>query len=131
MKNFILSFLVCFPAVLSAQNESECFSAGDPPAGGCCFDCTCYTCADAAICENNVGPLGDYANCVLGGCENCGTDHPSDLCDSWTWNYYGPYQNGIDQGCVPIDGGLGFLIAGGLGMGVLGVRRRKELELEA
>ena len=28
-------------------------------------------------------------------------------------------------------GGLGFLIAGGLGMGVLGVRRRKELELEA
>ncbi len=36
-----------------------------------------------------------------------------------------------DEGCVPIDGGLGFLIAGGLGMGVLGVRRRKELELEA
>lgn len=35
-----------------------------------------------------------------------------------------------DGGCIPIDGGLGFLIAGGLGMGVLGVRRRKELELE-
>ena len=39
--------------------------------------------------------------------------------------------HGADEGCVPIDGGLGFLIAGGLGMGVLGVRRRKELELEA
>ena len=38
---------------------------------------------------------------------------------------YGP------GGCIPIDGGLGFLIAGGLGIGVIGIRRRKEeLELE-
>ena len=34
-------------------------------------------------------------------------------------------------GCIPIDGGVGFLIAGGLGIGVIGIRRRKEeLELE-
>ena len=34
-------------------------------------------------------------------------------------------------GCIPIDGGLGFLIAGGLSIGVIGIRRRKEeLELE-
>lgn len=45
--------------------------------------------------------------------------------------------NGLDRGdgapsdCIPIDGGLGFLIAGGLGIGVIGIRRRKEeLELE-
>ena len=48
---------------------------------------------------------------------------------SWTENYYEILLDA--KGCVPIDGGLGFLIAGGLGMGVLGVRRRKELELEA
>lgn len=127
MKNSILSLLVCFPAVLFAQGISEC-NQDDPP-GNCCFDCTCYTCGQVFDCNDLPGASPSL--CQLGGCENCGTDHPSDLCDSWTWNYYGPYQMGIDQGCVPIDGGLGFLIAGGLGMGVLGVRRRKELELEA
>jgi len=73
-----------------------------------------------------VGSPAPSDYCVDGGCNNCGTNHPT-LCESWTQNYYA----GVDAGCVPIDGGLGFLIAGGLGMGVLGVRRRKELELEA
>ena len=82
-----------------------------------------------AICEGNMGPGGpgtaDPSFCQLGGCENC--QEGPNACSSWTENYYA----GADDGCVPIDGGLGFLIAGGLGMGVLGVRRRKELELEA
>ncbi len=81
-----------------------------------------------------MGPGGpgtaDPSICNPGGCQNCEVNTPTE-CSSWTENYYGPFQNGVDQGCVPIDGGLGFLIAGGLGMGVLGVRRRKELELEA
>ena len=39
--------------------------------------------------------------------------------------------DGVPTDCIPIDGGLGFLIAGGLGIGVIGIRRRKEeLELE-
>ena len=127
MKNFLLSLFVCLPALAFAQTATECNDAGLP--ASCCYDCTCYLCTDVSICEGQVGASPSL--CQLGGCENCGTDHPNDLCDSWTWNYYGPYQMGIDQFCVPIDGGLGFLIAGGLGMGVLGVRRRKELELEA
>ena len=126
MKNLVLSLLVCFPAVIFAQNPSECSTAGDPVFGGCCYDCTCYTCSEVDACDNTPG--SDYALCVPGGCGQCGVDSPGiDPCGSWTENYYA----GSDEGCVPIDGGLGFLIAGGLGMGVLGVRRRKELELEA
>ena len=71
------------------------------------------------------------SDCVSGGCLNCGAGHPTnDTCISWTENYYDMSGGAGDGGCIPIDGGLGFLIAGGLGMGVLGVRRRKELELE-
>ena len=126
MKNLILSFLVCVPALLFAQDPTECTTAGgDPPIGGCCYDCTCYTCAAADACAGLPG--SDPSNCVLGGCEKCQTGNPLTECLSWSENYYA----GTDEGCVPIDGGLGFLIAGGLGMGVLGVRRRKELELEA
>ncbi len=128
MKNFLLSLFVCLPALAFAQNPSECTSAGSPPFGGCCFDCTCYTCAAVDVCLNNVGPLADPAGCQLGGCSNCGENEALvDACTHFSENYF------IDpnETCVPIDGGLGFLIAGGLGMGVLGVRRRKELELEA
>lgn len=131
MKNFLLSLFVCLPALALAQNPTECgASSGNPSNGGCCYDCTCYTCAEVDICANRPGPLGDPSGCVSGGCANCDTADP-EQCASWTENYYGPEGVGVDQGCVPIDGGLGFLIAGGLGMGVLGVRRRKELELEA
>ena len=122
MKNLILSFLVCFPAVLFAQGVSECGTPSAP--GSCCYDCTCYTCGDVFNCQNQIGATPSL--CQLGGCENC-LEGPTTGCATWTENYY----LGADDGCVPIDGGLGFLIAGGLGMGVLGVRRRKELELEA
>lgn len=123
MKNFVLSILICLPALSLAQNPTECTTAGDPPDGGCCYDCTCLNCGDVFDCNDLPG--ADPANCQLGGCEKC--ESGPNECISWTQNYY----VGTDEGCVPIDGGLGFLIAGGLGMGVLGVRRRKELELEA
>ena len=66
-------------------------------------------------------------SCQLGGCEQLSAGPSTPLC------ILGQkiIMMELDDGCVPIDGGLGFLIAGGLGMGVLGVRRRKELELEA
>ena len=57
-------------------------------------------------------------------------------CSTW-WENNTAGVTGSDRGdgaptdCIPIDGGLGFLIAGGLGFGVIGIRRRKEeLELE-
>ena len=124
MKNFLLSLLVCLPALAFAQNPSQCDVGGDIPIGGCCYDCTCKYCGDVEVCAGI--PEADPAVCNLGGCGNC-EPGPTTECSSWTENYF------VDpsEGCVPIDGGLGFLIAGGLGMGVLGVRRRKELELEA
>ena len=125
MKNLLLSLFVCLPALAFAQNSSQCgTNTGTPPPGGCCYDCTCIQCGAQEICANLPG--ADPANCVGGFCNNC-FPGPTTECGSWTANYY----SGTDLGCVPIDGGLGFLIAGGLGMGVLGVRRRKELELEA
>ncbi|MDB4787210.1 hypothetical protein OAG26_00725 [Flavobacteriales bacterium] len=125
MKNLVLSLLVCFPAMVFAQN---CETSGLPPTGQCCETCSCLTCGAVAECENLPGNPSPETFCLDGGCSNCGTNHPTNGdCTSWTENYY----NGPDEACVPIDGGLGFLIAGGLGMGVLGVRRRKELELEA
>ena len=88
----------------------------------CCATCECYLCADYQSC---FVPLASPDSCTLGGEENCGKFTPSP-CLTFTENYY---PAGLDAGCVPIDGGLGFLIAGGLGMGVIGTRRRQRLEL--
>ena len=59
------------------------------------------------------------------------------MCSNWWDNNLAGVNNDASisasnpNGCIPIDGGLGFLIAGGLGIGVIGIRRRKEgLELE-
>ena len=128
MKNYFFSVCCLFLAPTFLLAQSECGSSGDPSTGSCCYDCSCLQCGAVAECENLPGPEGSPSGCVSGGCNNCGAGHPTnDTCISWTENYYA----GVDDDCVPIDGGLGFLIAGGLGMGVLGVRRRKELELEA
>ena len=83
----------------------------------CCLDCTCTTCAEIQSCQGTpqscVSPLEQAF-------PDCGTDIGED-CETF-------YQNTelSEDPCIPIDGGLGFLIAGGLGMGVLGIRRRKE-----
>ena len=73
----------------------------------------------------------------MGGNEVCGVNHPTTTCSSfWENNTSGVVTDESSTtygagGCIPIDGGLGFLIAGGLGIGVFGIRRRKEeLELE-
>lgn len=89
----------------------------------CCNNCTCYTCAEVDDCLAAIPPLNDPSNCTTGGSGTCGNDGPFD-CGSFA-------ENNVDNGgvCVPIDGGLGFLIAGGLGMGVIGTRRRKETAL--
>jgi hypothetical protein len=110
----------------------------------CCFSCSCTTC-------------GDLADCLAYQAIDPTNNIPSDVCNQYTEN--GPsqgcgigatpcaewYDNSVHTGttvdsysstsgtnpCIPIDGGLGFLIAGGIGMGVVGIRRRKgELELK-
>ena len=83
-------------------------------------------CGAVDECLNREGDANDPANCVEGGTFACGVDQsPSNPCSSFAENNS---EGGV---CVPIDGGLGFVIAGGLGMGVFGIRRRRELELEA
>ena len=98
-----------------------------PPDQPCCTDCTCVQCGAVAECEALPGAEGNPANCVEGGTNVCGTDSGlpgPPICASFAENNS---EGGV---CVPIDGGLGFLIAGGLGMGVIGTRRREKLTLE-
>ena len=95
----------------------------------CCRDCTCFTCGQLATC----GGPADPADCDLpeDGDGVCGVG-TSTLCSEFWENNTEGVTNGSPasptnpDGCIPIDGGLGFLIAGGLGMGVIGIRRRKE-----
>ena len=51
------------------------------------------------------------------------------MCSSWTENNLTLNPNVEGNGCVPIDGGLVVLIAGGLGMAFVSLRRRQSLEL--
>ena len=100
----------------------------------CCEDCTCAHCADIVDCDNFPDPTVTPAGCDLGGAMVCGTDHPTTECIYWWENNTQGVQSDTPQptdpnGCIPIDGGLGFLIAGGLGIGVVGIRRRKEQPL--
>ena len=74
----------------------------------------------------------------MAGANVCGNDLPAGetpCTKFWENNTQGVSSDGQQpsdpNGCIPIDGGLGFLIAGGLGIGVIGIRRRKEeLEVE-
>ena len=122
-KGLVLVGLVCFSNTVWSQAS---------PAD-CCYDCTCAYCADIASCS---GPIVSEAECSRGGAEVCGVDHPTTTCSTFWENNTEGVQSDTPQptdpnGCIPIDGGLGFLIAGGLGIGVLGIRRRREeLELE-
>ena len=121
---FFVMFVLGGASVLSAQDQPE----------NCCFDCTCTLCGDILSCVNQ-GPFLDPNDCSLGGTGACGVDRvPQILCSTYWGN---TSLSGADRGdgaptdCIPIDGGLGFLIAGGLGIGVMGIRRRKEeLEVE-
>ena len=110
----------------------------------CCFSCSCTLCGDLAECLGfeaidpaELGPdsvCNQYTGNDPGG-EGCGRD--ATPCSQWYDNtvYTGTTVDSFSSTsgtnpCIPIDGGLGFLIAGGIGMGVVGIRRRKgELEL--
>ena len=107
------------------------FFAQTPGLPNCCFDCSCYFCGHIQDCLN-AGPTFPPADCnppTEGG--NCGIGTGT-LCSTfWENNDQGVTgaflrEDGVPTDCIPIDGGLGFLIAGGIGMGVLGIRRRKE-----
>ena len=103
------------------------------PATNCCDNCTCAYCGDIMQCYNSPGQTP--ALCQMGGVEDCGINHPTTECETYwqnnTKNVGGIIRNypsdpgDIPENCIPIDGGLGFLIAGGLGIGVVGIRRRK------
>ena len=110
---FMVLCLLALPKMSFAQQAQPC-----------CTQCQCLTCGDVASCQNLVNP--DPELCPMGGTSVCGSNHPTKLCESFTENYYAAGQ---DEGCVPIDGGLGFLIAGGVFMGIVGTRRRKSLDL--
>ena len=101
-----------------------------PGAATCCEDCTCVLCGDQLSCGFILA-----SDCDMGGTNNCGADGDPATTDTpctVIWQNTSLYPAGVDRGdgasdnCVPIDGGLGFLIAGGIGIGVIGIRRRKE-----
>ena len=110
----------------------------------CCFECSCTLCGDLAQCEayGDIDPPNTSpANVCKTYKENdpvngqgCGTDSdPLILCSEWYDNssYTGTTVDSYSSTsgtnpCIPIDGGLGFLIAGGVGMGLFGIRRRKQ-----
>ena len=135
LRSLVLVGLVGFNTILWSQGI----------AAECCFDCTCTLCGDLASClayeeidevENSPDSV---CNQYLAGTpfeEGCGRGAVP--CQEWYDNSYltgttvDSYSSmsGTNP-CIPIDGGLGFLIAGGLGIGVIGIRRRKEeLEVE-
>lgn len=116
--------------MVSVLSFSRTFLAQD-----CCQTCTCTFCADIVSCQSNPN-YTDPAFCDEGGSGVCGIGTGIDCSTFYQNNTEGVVTDESETtfgpgGCIPIDGGLGFLIAGGLGIGVLGIRRRKEeLQLE-
>lgn len=112
--------LVSFAIVLSGSVQTL-LGQGDPAT--CCSDCTCTLCGDQLSCGFLLP-----SDCDLGGDNRCGIGGDS-LC-TYIWQNSHLYPAGVPRGdgasdnCIPIDEGLGFLIAGGLGIGVIGIRRR-------
>ena len=105
----------------------------------CCLSCSCTLCGDLAACQDSPYTPSTFCHQYPDpGGDGCGTGTP-DLCDEWydnssfTGTLVDSYSSTSGTNpCIPIDGGLGFLIAGGLGIGVIGIRRRNEgLQLQA
>lgn len=97
----------------------------------CCATCSCTLCGDLASCS--LSPFNASITCTQFGGQGCGNEGGMVVaCSEWYDNsvYTGTTVNSYSSTsgtnpCIPIDGGLGFLIAGGLGIGVLGIRRRE------
>ena len=124
-----LSFLFVFAAT----------GAGLSQVPECCETCSCTHCGDLAECLGSPFLPEDYCNQYNDGGTLVGCGIGATACTEW-------YENSVYTGttvdsysstsgtnpCIPIDGGLGFLIAGGLGIGVIGIRRRNDgLKLKA
>ena len=106
---------------------SSSLASAQPGPATCCYTCTCAFCGDLETC---AGPTLVPSECDPDGTSVCGVGTGTLCSEFWENNTEGVSSNGSQpndpNGCIPIDGGLGFLIAGGLGMGVIGIRRRKE-----
>ena len=130
--------ILCSMVLLMPLSFKAQFECGTPGAEYpcCCETCSCSLCGEILGCvllEVSTGDTpGTFCTALeLGDCDVTGTP-----CTTW-WENNNEGVTGSDRGdgaptdCIPSDGGLGFLIAGGLGLGVIGIRRRKEgLELE-
>lgn len=107
------------------------YGFGQSEPENCCATCECYFCGSVAECEAN--PIIAIGDCELGGSENCSIFGEGGVpsCSSWTENNatLNPFGT-TGNNCVPIDGGLVFLIAGGLGMAFITLRKRESLHLE-
>ena len=114
---FILSVTFGFAHFGTAQND--CTNYFNENTENCCQDCTCRYCWTVGCCQDSPTYLEE--NCTF--VSVCGNGEGETDCTDFA------QQNNNGGVCIPIDGGLGFLIAGGLGMGVVGVRRRQSLEL--
>lgn len=111
--------LTALPAAIYGQETPET----------CCETCSCTLCGNQLACYGLYGIFGPSDVCNDGGEGNCGFGNSNGLCTTWWQN---STLTGTDRGdgastdCIPIDGGLGFLIAGALGMGVFCIRRRED-----
>lgn len=98
----------------------------------CCQTCSCIYCTSIGECqalEPGFTPENLCTALEPGDCDKDGTP-----CDDWWDNGSVLVTSATPRptdptGCIPIDGGLGFLIAGGLGIGVLGIRRKDSQRL--
>ena len=133
MNKVLLLALLGLSFSCMGQNCEEILSGSSPNGGNCCEDCTCSYCAEIACCENS--PFYFPGDCGPGGTAVC--EAGPNACTTFFENNVNGVTNANSQspsnpnGCIPIDGGMGFLIAGGLGIGIIGIRRRKgEVELE-
>ena len=107
------------------------YGFGQAEPENCCLTCECLFCGSVAECEAN--PFFPLENCELGGSGNCSVNGEGGvpICSSFTENNAFLNPTGTTgNNCVPIDGGLVFLIAGGLGMAFFTLRKRESLHLE-
>lgn len=128
--------LVCFSIMLGLfifSGNAECPNDFFDNPSNCCVDCTCTLCGDIQCCVGSP-PTYTEAACALGGNNTCGTTGGGPTCSTYWENTSlsgSDRGDGLPSDCIPIDGGLGFLVAGGFGIAAIGIRRRKDvLELE-
>lgn len=114
-------FKYIFSLFLLCVSVSTCLYAQPTE---CCSSCDCLTCGEVDNCIALPGSNPALCSANDSVTDVCGIQGGRLItCSSFS-------ENNTNGGiCVPIDGGLGFLIAGGLGMGVVATRRREKLEL--